>query len=102
MRALSLAVVLALTLGCAYGGGATRSVDDAPTVSVTGAPEGAILYVDGVEFGLASRFTASTPVEVIPGVHLIEIRLGTSVLHSEKIYSGTGTTTSVTMAGTQQ
>jgi len=102
MRALSLVVVLALTLGCAYGGGTTRSVDDAPTVSVTGAPEGAILYVDGVEYGLASRFTTSTPVEVIPGVHVIEIRLGTSVLHSEKIYSGTGTATSVTMAGTQQ
>jgi hypothetical protein len=101
MRGLCLVLVLALTLGCAYGSGATRSVDDAPTVAVTGAPEGAILYVDGMEFGLASRFTAATPVEVIPGVHVVEIRQGAAVLHSEKIYSGTGSMTNVTMAGAE-
>ena len=99
MRLLCLILVLCFLLGCSYGSGSTRAVDDMPTVAVTGAPVGSTLYVDGIEFGIASQFTTSTPVEVIPGVHDIEIRQGAEVLHSQKIYSGTGSMNVVSLGG---
>jgi hypothetical protein len=98
---LGLVLVLGLTLACAYGSGTTRTVDDAPTLAITGAPEGSMLYVDGINFGLAARFAVASPVVVIPGVHIIEIRQGGEVLHREKIYSGTGSTTTVAVLGGQ-
>ena len=99
---LGLALVLGLALGCAYGSGTTRTVDESPTLAITGAPEGATLYVDGIEFGLAARFAVASPVEVIPGVHIIEIRQAGEVLHREKVYSGTGSTTTVVVLGGQR
>jgi hypothetical protein len=97
MRLISLALVLVigLALGCAYGAGTTRTVDESPTLAITGAPEGATLHVDGIDFGLATRFSGASPVEVIPGVHIIEIRQAGEVLYREKVYSGTGSTTTV-------
>ncbi|MBW2275061.1 MAG: hypothetical protein JRG96_17480 [Deltaproteobacteria bacterium] len=101
MRGISLALALGLAVACAMGTDVTRTVDDAPTLAVSGAPEGTTLFVDGIYFGPTESFSTLTPVEVLPGAHVVEIRRGATTLHREEVFTGTGSTTTVSVSNAQ-
>jgi len=99
LLSISLAGALAVVLGCASPASVTRTVDDSPRLAVARAPETAVLFVDGVEMGLAARFGEETPLKVIAGRHVVELRVAGQTVHRQEVYSGTGTT--VTISGAQ-
>jgi hypothetical protein len=97
----SLVLVALFAVACAYGTDTTRAVNEPPLLVVSGAPEGATLFVDGIAFGAVEKYDAETPVEVLPGAHVVEIRQGGQILHREEIYAGTGSTVTISVAHLQ-
>ncbi len=90
MKRLFLAFPL-LFLACATPVTVVRTIDDRPRLLLQGAPEGAILRVDGRPVGKASAFSGNPGVcQVEPGVHFLEVRLGDKVLVSQKVFFGGG------------
>jgi len=90
MKRLFLAFPL-LCLACATPVTVVRTVDDRPRLLLQGAPEGAMLLVDGKPVGKASAFSGNPGVCLVePGVHLLEVRLGGQVLVSQKAFFGGG------------
>lgn len=88
---LTAAASLVLT-ACVYPNQQVLTVDDRPGLFVVGAPEDAILYVDGLEMGPSGRFDGQPNVLAVePGTHRVEVRLGSRVLHSVDIFLGEGT-----------
>ncbi|CAA0105819.1 Uncharacterised protein [Halioglobus japonicus] len=74
----------------------TSAVDDRPvlffTVDGTGSSsEGLAIYVDDLYMGDAENFSAKKKgLVVLPGTHIVEIRNGTQVLTSQKVYVSSG------------
>ena len=86
----AILMVLVLVAGCAMPTSTTSSKNENPGVLVVGAPPGAVVYVDGLEMGLAEQYAEKQALEVLPGRHVVEIRSDSSVIHREEIFSGTG------------
>lgn len=90
MRTAALALPL-LLLCCADPVTVTRAVDDRPRILLQGAPEGAVLFLDGRSMGSAAAYAGSPGVlQVEPGTHLLEVRLGETLLMSQKVFLGGG------------
>lgn len=74
----------------------TSVVDDRPVlffvVEGTGSSSGALdIYIDDLYMGDAVKFSATKKgLVVLPGTHIVEVRNGTQVLTSQKIYVGSG------------
>ncbi len=67
-----------------------------PTLAIQGAPIGAVLYVDGLSVGVANQYDGlSQKVLIEEGVHQLELRQGTQVLMSQKIFSSNGETSTL-------
>ncbi len=88
-------MLLATTIiaGCAMPTTTVRTLDERPTLAIKGAPEGAILFVDGLNMGLANRYggdsSASgspTVLAVEPGTHLIQITVGGNTIYEQKVF----------------
>jgi hypothetical protein len=60
---------------------------DATELIVSGAPVGSVVFVDGVQAGQAKE-VANRPqeVEVTPGTHTLEVRVGDTVAYRENTY----------------
>jgi hypothetical protein len=72
-----------------------------PTLIVTGAPSGSLLFVDGLEMGSAAQYDGNPKVlAVLEGTHQVEVRLGTSVVHRERAFLSSGQSHTVTVTGT--
>ncbi len=85
----------ALLQGCSYPDAAKiEQKDTRPAIGVRGAPEGAVLYVDGLEMGKASPFDGKKNVLLIEsGKHLIEVKSASGeVLLSETLFLSSSTT----------
>lgn len=90
---LLFAGLLMFVAGCAYPASSVKVSDDRPTIAINGAPENAMLMVDGLEMGLANQFDESSQLLIVePGTHLIEVIYQSSKIHSEKIFLGVGET----------
>lgn len=90
MRTAALALPL-LLLCCADPVTVTRVVDDRPRILLQGAPEGAVLFLDGRSMGSAAAYAGSPGVLLVePGTHLLEVRLGETLLMSQKVFLGGG------------
>jgi len=102
--------------GCAMPTTSVRTVDDRPTLAIKGAPEGAILFVDGLNMGLANQYSGTlsksypdtrmatqysgsstsnggstgadnTPVLLVePGTHVVRITVGNTTIYEQKIF----------------
>ncbi len=85
-------VTLALVLGaCVYPTTQTQVVDDRPTVSVEGAPEGSSLLVDGLVIGAASEYAPTKrAVRLQPGTHVVRVEKGGMILMEEKVFLSGG------------
>jgi hypothetical protein len=74
MRTLLAAALLALA-ACTGPTTVLRTVDTRPAIAVTGAPSGALLFLDGVAVGSAADYDGRPNVlRVEPGAHALEIR----------------------------
>ena len=83
--ALTLAA-LALVPGCKSPESHTRSVDDSPAISISGAPAGAILVVDGIAVGSVVDYSEGKALRVLPGRHVVELRAGGQAIASRAIF----------------
>lgn len=93
-------LVAIISFGCAYPSKQSGAKDERPTIAVQGAPAGARLFVDGLDMGDAAGFNGKLGVLIVePGTHVVEVRVGPRVLHSERIYVAGGDTRVVKISG---
>ena len=89
-------VLLAILIqGCRYPDPATiEQADSRPAIGINGAPEGAVLYVDGLRMGMAGQYDGTEQVLLIEsGKHLIEVKTaGGDVIHSETVFLNSSAT----------
>ena len=97
-------MVAVLLSACAMPETTVRSGSASPPgLVVKGAPAGSTLFVDGLVIGPATDFNGSPKVlAVLEGVHNVEVRSGTSVVFSEKVFVSTGETHIVRIVGGAQ
>ncbi len=89
-KILILAIALSLS-ACALPTTSVNTGAARPTLTILGAPAGAILFVDSLEIGVASKYDgASNTLLVEEGVHRVELRLNGKVLMAQKIFSSSG------------
>ena len=93
---ISLFVLLAvLVQGCTYPEPAQiEQKDSRPALGISGAPESATLYVDGLKMGMANQYDGEKNVLLVEsGTHLVEVKsAGGEVLHSETVFLSGSTT----------
>lgn len=97
MRNTALFIVAAALLlgGCRYPEPAKVEQKDArPALGISGAPEGALLFVDGLEMGPVSRYDGTDGVLLVEsGKHVLEVRSAAGdVLFRQEIFLGSSTT----------
>lgn len=92
MRAV-LALLVAASLGglagCAirYPASGVEITDERPTIAFKGAPFGAVVFVDGLEHGRAANYDGVEKSLIVePGSHLVEVRDGSDVILSERVF----------------
>jgi hypothetical protein len=62
-----------------------------PSLSVSGAPADAVLYVDGLSIGPAAQYDGHPKtLAVLEGAHQVLVREGSRELYSEKIFVSSG------------
>lgn len=98
MKPIALFFLIATTCllqSCTYPEAAKiEQKDSRPAIGITGAPKGALLFVDGLEMGAANRFDGKAGVlKVESGKHLVEVRAaGGKILFSTEVFLGDSTT----------
>jgi hypothetical protein len=86
----SLLIMLALLAGCSWFH-RSKPVPDPPEIIVTGIAPGAFVYVDGVQVGDAQdKGYRSRVINVTPGSHIVEVKMGDTVTYQETAYAGPG------------
>lgn len=84
-RLLSIFAVAALVVACSPAE-RIETVDDRPSLEVTGATSGARLYVDGLDMGIVDQ-----PLLLEPGTHMIKVVGPKGGTYAEKVFvSGRG------------
>jgi hypothetical protein len=85
-------ITLALLSACSWFGWHKKPrAPDPPEIIVTGAPVGALVFVDGVQTGqAAARNDQSQILNVAAGDHKVEIHVGGRIVYSEDTYVGPG------------
>lgn len=80
-------VVLMMLTGCAMPTTTVKAVDSRPSISIAGAPGGAILLVDGMQVGKAADFNGEPTVLLLePGTHRITVQQDGMVLYDQQIF----------------
>lgn len=89
-----VAVAWLLTLSaCTLPQTTVRTGSSQASLVVTGAPSNAVLYVDGLAMGSARQFDGDPKVlAVLEGVHVVEIRQGSTIVYHEKVFVSSGET----------
>ena len=91
-------LLLTLAVGC-YPASEVRVVDSRPKLAIKNAPDNAILYVDGLNMGLANRYGGESSSDesakarillLEPGRHKIIVKLNGKILLSEDVFLGEG------------
>lgn len=85
MKTLFIILLLCVS-GCSWFHRKPHAPDPTELV-VAGAPVGSMVFVDGVQSGGAKE-VAKQPqeVEVTPGTHVVEVRVGDTVAYRENTY----------------
>jgi hypothetical protein len=87
-KPLLLAGVLVLA-GCQVPRGDVTVPTLGPRLLLANAPAEALLLIDSKLVGEAQRFNGNPEVlQLEPGIHLVEVRLGDRLLLSQKMFSG--------------
>jgi len=89
--------------GCVYPNSQVQTVDERPGLIIVGAPQNAVLYVDGLEIGPAQKYNGKPKMLLLnPGTHSVQIREGSNVLRSIDIFLGEGTQREINLSGSNQ
>jgi len=87
LKTLCIATIIALTMGCSMPTTTVKTVDSRPSISITGAPKGSVLFVDGISMGIADKFDGHPNIlSIEPGTHNIEIRNDKGVIYQQTIF----------------
>jgi hypothetical protein len=98
VKLLATLVVIAALAGC-MPQTSVRTGMSPPTLTVTGAPSGAILFIDGLDMGSAAQYDGNPKVlAVLEGTHQVEVRLGVNVVYKEKAFVSSGQSHNVAVA----
>jgi hypothetical protein len=83
--AISLMILLA---ACSMPSTVVKTPDTRPSLAFEGAPEGAVLFLDGVPTGLAGQYDGQPNVlRVEPGTHLVTVKgADGAVLLEQKVF----------------
>lgn len=103
MKTLMTVLLTSLFIaGCAVPTTGVRAGSVRPTLAVSGAPEGALLYLDGLAVGAANQFDGRVKVlNIEEGVHRVEIRLNGAAIHSERFVTSSGETRTIVLGGSK-
>jgi hypothetical protein len=64
-----------------------RSVDDRPTLAFKGAPDNAILFVDGIDMGPAAQYDGDPKVLTVePGTHNVLVNIGAETIFEKRVF----------------
>jgi hypothetical protein len=88
MKAAFLIMCLSLLVGCAMPATRVQTIDDRPSISVHGAPRGALLYVDGLPMGPADQYRSVEVLRLEPGTHEIQVVKDGTVIFAQRIFLG--------------
>jgi hypothetical protein len=91
------ALFFVLVAGCALPTGQTISKNENPGLLFSGAPAGAMIFVDGVERGHASKYSEKLALAVIPGRHVVELRSEGEVVYREEVFVSGGAIRTITV-----
>ena len=88
MRKPLAVCLIVLLAACSMPSTAVKTPDTRPSLAFEGAPEGAVLFLDGVRTGLANQYDGQPNIlRVEPGTHFVTIRgADGSVLLEQKVY----------------
>lgn len=93
MKKLIVAALVSILAGCALPESRVTTGALRPTIAVKGAPADAMLVVDGLFMGYAKLYDGAPKVLLVEeGVHQVELRQGSNVIHSEKVFISNGQT----------
>ena len=84
-----VAVLLICLAGCSWFHHKPHGPDPAILV-VTGAPAGALLYIDGAHAGQESEARRPQMLDVTPGTHIVEVKVGDTITYRENTYVAAG------------
>lgn len=87
MKISLLLVMMAFICSCAMPATTVRTIDDRPSISINGAPEEAMLFLDGIAMGKASRYDGQPNVlKVEPGTHRIKVTDESGILYDKDVF----------------
>ena len=99
MKPFMILIATAALAGC-MPQTAVRTGMPPPTLMVTGAPSGSVLFVDGLDMGSAPQYDGNPKVlAVLEGTHQVEVRLGANLVYREKAFVSSGQSHTVAVAG---
>jgi hypothetical protein len=87
-----LFVVALLSLSaCSWFHGRPKGPAPLPELVVTGAPAGSAVFIDDVQSGQVAEKNGKPQVLSVPaGMHMVEVRAGSTVIYREQTYVGSG------------
>jgi hypothetical protein len=85
---LSCAILSVFVIGCnTYPVTNVSTVDSRPTLSFTGAPEGSLLLVDGINMGAVSQYNGNPKVLTVqPGTHEVTVMINNKIVSQQTVF----------------
>jgi len=80
-------VIMTVICSCSMPNTSVRTVDDRPTLAFKGAPENAVLIVDGLNMGNASQYDGEPKVLTVePGTHMVRVTFNQEVIFEQRVF----------------
>lgn len=90
MKIFIVLALLSLT-GCSWFHTRPKAAPPLPELVVTGAPAGSAIFIDDVQNGQVAEVNGKPQVLSVPaGMHVVEVRAGSTVIYREQTYVSTG------------
>jgi hypothetical protein len=103
MKSIMATALVVILSACALPNTNVRVGSVRPALTVKGAPDSSVLYVDGISAGVAAQFDGVNKVlNLEEGSHRVEIRIGEQVLYKATIYISSGENRVLDVAGARQ
>jgi hypothetical protein len=84
-------MTLALLSACSWFGSRKHELPDPTEIIVTGAPEGSIVFMDGLPAGQAAAVNDHPQIIIVAvGAHKVEIHVADKVVYREDTYVAPG------------
>jgi hypothetical protein len=94
----TLLLLLVCVGGCSWFHRSAPPPPPPPELIVSGLAAGSVLFIDGAQVGQPTVGGDQTRVlEVAPGTHLLEVKVGDRVVYQESTYAGRGDKRNITV-----